>query len=277
MATLKGLLHDEGHGGEWPGFAEACHSGKDQESCCVLVAEQEGSVAGMAILAPRQSIWEGQRLFLRMLLTRRDRRRCGVATALMEAVMGTSRQLAVEAVEWKLDPANEAAAAFFGFFGGTSDQEWVDYEWPVAVGSEFGRDGFVPRVPVKLELGSGFGRDGFVPRVPVLTEAEAVSFREQLERWEASLPGGKITGNQRFKTHLLLPLCARLVRHPALLAVAESLLGPNVLVWSSDFNIKEPGSEQFFSWHQDPEPEPSHDPYPDGMGAGLDLRGAGST
>ena len=86
-------------------------------------------------------------------------------------------------------------------------------EWPVAVAGEFGRDGFVPRVPVKLELGSGFGRDGFVPRVPVLTEAEAVSFREQLERWEASLPGGKITGNQRFKTHLLLPLCARLVRH----------------------------------------------------------------
>ena len=70
VATLKGLLHDEGHGGEWPGFAEACHSGKDQESICVLVAEQEGSVAGMAILAPRQSIWEGQRLFLRMLLTR---------------------------------------------------------------------------------------------------------------------------------------------------------------------------------------------------------------
>ena len=33
--------------------------------------------------------------------------------------------------------------------------------------------------------------------------------------------------------------------------MVEGILGPNVLVWSSDFNIKEARSDRFFSWHQD--------------------------
>lgn len=62
----------------------------------------------------------------------------------------------------------------------------------------------------------------------------------------------------RFKTHLLLPWCAELVRHPAILDVVEKLLDtPNLLCWSSGWAIKAPATEPstdagpFYSWHQD--------------------------
>ena len=71
----------------------------------------------------------------------------------------------------------------------------------------------------------------------------------------------------RFKPHLHLPVVAKLVRHPAIVAAVSAALGlpsklatraaadrrqtPGLLLWSSDFNIKEPGSGGYFSAHQD--------------------------
>jgi hypothetical protein len=53
------------------------------------------------------------------------------------------------------------------------------------------------------------------------------------------------------KSHLVSKGLNRLVRHPVILGHIESLLGPNILVWGSDFFIKEAGSPNFVSWHQD--------------------------
>eukprot|EP00854_Cymbomonas_tetramitiformis_P001678 gene1678-2330_t len=57
-------------------------------------------------------------------------------------------------------------------------------------------------------------------------------------------------GNKRFKLHLLTRWAAQLVRHPRILEVVQAILGPDILVWSSDVNIKGPSSDSFFSWHQ---------------------------
>jgi hypothetical protein len=42
-----------------------------------------------------------------------------------------------------------------------------------------------------------------------------------------------------------------LIRHPRILDAVEDLIGPDILVWTSTFFIKEPRSPTFAAWHQD--------------------------
>ena len=42
-----------------------------------------------------------------------------------------------------------------------------------------------------------------------------------------------------------------LIRHPKILDAVEDVIGPNILVWTSTFFIKEPHSPTFAAWHQD--------------------------
>src|SRR5436309_1796457 len=58
-------------------------------------------------------------------------------------------------------------------------------------------------------------------------------------------------GQLRAKTHLLFPWLHDLVRHPAVLAAVEDLIGPDLLVYHLTMWIKEPGDATFVSWHQD--------------------------
>jgi hypothetical protein len=95
-----------------------------------------------------------------------------------------------------------------------------------------------------------YRRDGFFFPIPVLTPGEAREFRRRLEAVEAE-HGGALTGEIRHKPHLLFTWLADLVRHPAILDAVEAVLGPNLLVWSSSFFIKNARDGAFVSWHQD--------------------------
>ena len=95
-----------------------------------------------------------------------------------------------------------------------------------------------------------YQRDGFYFPVPVLTPGEAAALRRRLEAVEAE-HGGRLTGEIRHKPHLLFTWLADLVRHPAILDAVEDVLGPNLLVWSTSFFIKEASDPGFVSWHQD--------------------------
>ncbi len=53
------------------------------------------------------------------------------------------------------------------------------------------------------------------------------------------------------KAHLYLPWMEEVVRHPGILDAVESIVGPDILCWSSRFFIKDPGDGGFVSWHQD--------------------------
>jgi ectoine hydroxylase-related dioxygenase (phytanoyl-CoA dioxygenase family) len=55
----------------------------------------------------------------------------------------------------------------------------------------------------------------------------------------------------RSLTHACLPFYADLVRNPKILDVVEDLIGPDILVWTSTFFIKEANSPTFAAWHQD--------------------------
>jgi ectoine hydroxylase-related dioxygenase (phytanoyl-CoA dioxygenase family) len=49
----------------------------------------------------------------------------------------------------------------------------------------------------------------------------------------------------------VIPLLAEIARTPAILDAVESILGPDLLVWSVELFIKEPGDGTIVSWHQD--------------------------
>jgi chlorinating enzyme len=95
-----------------------------------------------------------------------------------------------------------------------------------------------------------FERDGFVSPVRVMSEAAAAELRARLEEFEAS-QGGPLAGALRHKSHLLFTWLAELVRRDKILDAIEDIYGPDLLVWTTNFFIKEKAAPAFVSWHQD--------------------------
>ena len=95
-----------------------------------------------------------------------------------------------------------------------------------------------------------FQRDGYVAPVPAIRAEEAAECRRNLEAFE-SAHGGRLKPEYRQKAHILFPWLADLVRNPAITDTVARLLGPDLLVWSSAFFIKEAHDPAFVSWHQD--------------------------
>jgi ectoine hydroxylase-related dioxygenase (phytanoyl-CoA dioxygenase family) len=87
------------------------------------------------------------------------------------------------------------------------------------------------------------------PRPAIGTAAARTMLKkfEALEREE----GGRISKRTNHKPHLLLTWLADLVRHPTILDQVESVLGPNLLCWASDFFSKSPDDGMRVTWHQD--------------------------
>ena len=55
----------------------------------------------------------------------------------------------------------------------------------------------------------------------------------------------------RANAHYLLPFVYQAATTPALLDAVESILGPDLLLWSAEFFIKSAHSDKIVSWHQD--------------------------
>jgi tripartite-type tricarboxylate transporter receptor subunit TctC len=96
--------------------------------------------------------------------------------------------------------------------------------------------------------------DGFLSPFPLLDEEELQACRQGVERYEAWL-GSPINAHPdmrwRSMPYLLLPWAARLARDPRILDKVEDLLGPDILIFTSTFFIKEPHSATIAAWHQD--------------------------
>ena len=96
-----------------------------------------------------------------------------------------------------------------------------------------------------------FHRDGFYAPVDVFGVEEARRWRADLEAFERTLPPGPVSAGNRRKLHVRLPWARELVGDPRLLDIMESILGPDILVFTSTFFIKEPQTDAVTVWHQD--------------------------
>jgi hypothetical protein len=96
-----------------------------------------------------------------------------------------------------------------------------------------------------------FHRDGYYAPVDIFSVDEARRWRADLEAFEATLPAGPVSAGNRRKLHVRCPWARDLVGDPRLLDVMESILGPDILVFTSTFFIKEPRTDAITAWHQD--------------------------
>ncbi|MDH3472095.1 MAG: phytanoyl-CoA dioxygenase family protein [Rhodospirillales bacterium] len=100
-----------------------------------------------------------------------------------------------------------------------------------------------------------YHRDGFLFPLEVFGEGETRAHREEFEALEQRYPAGSLPHDLgqylRVNAQMVVPLAARIALKPAVLDIVESILGPDLLVWSAELFIKEPGTPKIVSWHQD--------------------------
>ncbi|MBX2868116.1 MAG: phytanoyl-CoA dioxygenase family protein [Acidiferrobacterales bacterium] len=53
------------------------------------------------------------------------------------------------------------------------------------------------------------------------------------------------------KPHLVSPWLDNLVREPVIVDAVEQLLGPDIVLWESDWSVKRAGTGDYVPWHQD--------------------------
>ncbi|MEM7193895.1 MAG: phytanoyl-CoA dioxygenase family protein [Pseudomonadota bacterium] len=62
----------------------------------------------------------------------------------------------------------------------------------------------------------------------------------------------KLRGKDTYlKPHLVSPWLDELVRHPQILDDVEALIGPDIVLWESDWSVKRAGTGDYVPWHQD--------------------------
>jgi non-heme Fe2+,alpha-ketoglutarate-dependent halogenase len=100
---------------------------------------------------------------------------------------------------------------------------------------------------------AAYERDGYVFPIDVMGQDQALALRASLESIERRAKGELGVSHQRFRSfcHLLMPSIDRLIRQPAILDPVGSILGPDLMVWSAEFFIKDPRTPDHVSWHQD--------------------------
>jgi ectoine hydroxylase-related dioxygenase (phytanoyl-CoA dioxygenase family) len=103
-----------------------------------------------------------------------------------------------------------------------------------------------------MTLAQAYARDGYVCPLDIMSAQEAQAIRADLEAAEEELADDprRLSLLHAYPDRLL-PSFDRMIRHPKLVAAAQDVLGPDLLVWSSALFIKEANSPHIVSWHQD--------------------------
>src|SRR5947207_2314155 len=98
-----------------------------------------------------------------------------------------------------------------------------------------------------------YRRDGYLFPFPALSAAELAECNEGLARFERWLGQPVNQGDFRWRSasYVFLPWVDALVRHPKILDAVEDLIGPDILVYTATWFIKEAHSPAFAAWHQD--------------------------
>ena len=89
---------------------------------------------------------------------------------------------------------------------------------------------------------------GYLAPIAAIGQDVARETLSKIESFEAQHGDFPQKGLQ---AHLYHPWMEAVVRNPTILDAVESIIGPDILCWSSRFFIKNPGEKGFVSWHQD--------------------------
>jgi hypothetical protein len=106
---------------------------------------------------------------------------------------------------------------------------------------------------LSLDQIDAYRRDGYSFPHPALGAAELEACRDGLARYEAWRGKPVNQGDWRWRSaaYAFLPWLDGLIRHQRILDAVEDLIGPDILVFTTTFFIKEAHSPTFAAWHQD--------------------------
>ena len=98
-----------------------------------------------------------------------------------------------------------------------------------------------------------YRRDGYLFPFAALSAAELAECNSGLARYEDWLGGQVNMADRRWRSasYVVLPWVDALTRHQRILDVVEDLIGPDILVYTATWFIKEAQSPTFAAWHQD--------------------------
>jgi hypothetical protein len=100
------------------------------------------------------------------------------------------------------------------------------------------------------DLAERFARDGAVWPITLFEGEEARALHDRYEAFQAA--SLRQRGRETYiKPHLISTWLDAIVHHPRVLDPVEAAIGPDILLWSSDFFVKKGGKGSFVSWHQD--------------------------
>jgi len=100
-----------------------------------------------------------------------------------------------------------------------------------------------------------YWRDGYLFPLDIFTFDEAAQYRADLEEIErkwlnADLPL-PLNSYLRVNAQCVMPLAARLAQDARVLNAVEAILGPDLMIWSAEFFIKQPQTRHMVGMHQD--------------------------
>jgi non-heme Fe2+,alpha-ketoglutarate-dependent halogenase len=95
--------------------------------------------------------------------------------------------------------------------------------------------------------------DGYLFPFPALSPDDIADCLAGLARYETWLGSPVNATDRRWRSasYVFLPWVDRLVTHPRVLDAVEDLIGPDILVYTATWFIKEAMSPTFAAWHQD--------------------------
>ena len=100
-----------------------------------------------------------------------------------------------------------------------------------------------------------YWQDGYLFPLPAVAPTQAAAWRARFEAWEATwrtadlpLP---LNTYKRVNCHIVSPLTYEIAAHPAILDQVEGILGPDILLYSAEYFIKEPRTTHIVNMHQD--------------------------
>jgi len=107
-----------------------------------------------------------------------------------------------------------------------------------------------------FKLKSDYDAQGFCGPIQVFDDEKVVEtklgYANYVKTLETEYGLSTPSGDWRFRVHLLQDWALAVATSEVLVkAVKKVLATENVLVWSTDLNIKDPNTEKFYSWHQD--------------------------
>jgi len=104
-------------------------------------------------------------------------------------------------------------------------------------------------------LAQQYWQDGYLFPLQVVSQTQAAAWRTQLEQLEKDwLDNGlplPLNTYKRVNSHVVIPMSVEIAKTPAVLDAVEGLLGPDILIYSVEYFIKEPRTKHVVTMHQD--------------------------